>query len=190
MENIDKSFLFLLILIIFLSLIVFLIGNNQLFLFINQKIANSILDFIVLYIFTPLFLLLGAVPFFMLFFKQYRALGAFSLVSGFLCYVSGSLLKLLFNMPRPFHVLPARVIGPWHMSYFSFPSSTTMLAFGLALPFLVEKPKYGLIFLTLAFLVGFSVIYTGFHFPQDVIAGIFLSLLIVFLLVKKLKSLL
>jgi len=58
------------------------------------------------------------------------------------------------------------------------------LAFGLALPFLLEKSKFRYPFLILAFLVGFTVIYTGFHFPQDVIAGIFFAILIVFLLKK------
>jgi undecaprenyl-diphosphatase len=66
------------------------------------------------------------------------------------------------------------------VGHFSFPSSTTMLAFGLALPFFLEKSKFRYLFLILAILVGFSVIYTGFHFPRDVIFGIFFSILIVF----------
>ena len=160
--------------------------NNEIFLFINQEMANSTLDFIVLKILIPLFLLLGIIPFLMLFFKKYRNLGVFSLISGALCYEIGHLLKILFSFPRPYDVLPAlaRTIGPWHISEFSFPSSTTMLAFGLALPFLLEKSKFRYPFLILAFLVGFTVIYTGFHFPQDVIAGIFFAILIVFLLKK------
>lgn len=157
--------------------------NNEIFLFINQEMANPALDFIVLKILIPLFLLLGIIPFLMLFFKKYRNLGAFSLISGALCYEIGHLLKILFSFPRPHDVLLlARVIGPLHISEFSFPSSTTMLAFGLALPFLLEKSKFRYPFLILAFLVGFTVIYTGFHFPQDVIAGIFFAILIVFLL--------
>lgn len=153
--------------------------NNEIFLFINQGIANPILDFIVLKVLIPLFLLLGIVPFLMLFLKKYRSLGAFSLISGSLCYGIGHLLKFLFSFPRPFDVLPARIIGPWHVGEFSFPSSTTMLAFGLALPFLFEKSKFRYPFLILAFLVGFTVIYTGFHFPRDVLAGIFFSILII-----------
>jgi len=158
--------------------------NNEIFLFINQGIANPTLDFIVLKILIPLFLLLGIIPFLMLFFKKYRNLGIFSLFSGFLCYASGNLIKFLFRFPRPYDVLPARMIGPWHVGEFSFPSSTTMLAFGLALPFLLEKSKFRYFFLILAFLVGFTVIYTGFHFPRDAIAGIFFATLIVFLLKK------
>ena len=159
--------------------------DEQIFLFINQGIANPTLDFIVLKILIPLFLLLGIVPFLMLFSKKYRNLGAFSLILGVLCYGIGHLLKFLFSFPRPFDVLPARVIGPGHIGEFSFPSSTTMLAFGLALPFLLEKPNFlRYFFLILALLVGFSVIYTGFHFPRDVISGIFFSILIVFIIDK------
>jgi len=158
--------------------------NNQIFLFINQEIANPILDFIILKIFIPLFLLLGIIPFLMIFSKKNRNLGIFSLISGLLCYEVGNFLKFLFNLPRPFDILPARVIGNWYVGEFSFPSSTTMLAFGLALPFFINKSKFGIFFLILASLVGFTVIYTGYHFPSDVIAGIFFSILIVFLLNK------
>ena len=158
--------------------------NEQVFLFINQGIANPTLDFIVLKILIPLFLLLGIVPFLMLFFKKYRNLGAFSLILGVLCYGIGHLLKFLFSFPRPYDVLPTRIIGPWHVGEFSFPSSTTMLAFGLAIPFFLEKSKFRYFFLILALLVGFSVIYTGFHFPRDVISGIFFSILIVFIIDK------
>jgi membrane-associated phospholipid phosphatase len=59
-----------------------------------------------------------------------------------------------------------------------------MLAFGFAIPILLKKPKLGSFLLFLSFLVGFSVIYTGFHFPKDVIAGIFFTTLIVFFLNK------
>ena len=176
MENNNKAFFFLILLAISISLMVFLIGNNQLFLFINQKIASSVSDFIVLKIFTPLFLLMGIIPCLMIFSEKYRNLALFSLFSGAFCYLMGHLIKNFFRFPRPYDVLNTRIIGPWHVGQFSFPSSTTMLAFGLALPFLFEKSKYSSFFLTLASLVGFTVIYTGFHFPRDVVAGIFFSI--------------
>jgi len=183
MENKNKA----IFLLISISLIVFLIGNEQLFLFLNQKIASPVLDFIVLKIFIPLFLLMGIIPGLMLFSEKYRKSALFSLFSGVFCYLMGHLIKNFFRFPRPYDVLNARIIGPWHVGQFSFPSSTTMLAFGLALPFLFEKSKYRSFFLTLAFLVGFTVIYTGFHFPRDVVAGIIFSILMVFL-INKIKN--
>ncbi len=181
-EDLSSSPICLFVAAVFLVLLVFLFGNDRLFLFINQGLANPVLDFLVLKIFIPLFFLLALIPFLMLFSKQFRNLGIFSLVSGAISYGIGNLLKIIIQAPRPYDTFPTRLIGPWHVGEFSFPSTTTMLAFGLALPFLIKKPKLGFFFIVLAFLVGFTVIYTGFHFPGDVAAGIFLSLVLVYFL--------
>lgn len=180
MERSLKIFLALLIFLLFLFLITFSIGNEKVFLFINKGISNPVLDFIVLYVFNPLFLLLAIVPFLMVFSKKDRFLGIFALILGFLCYFIGHLMKAFFAIPRPYEFLPARLFGPWHTSSFSFPSTTTMLAFGLALPILLKRPRSGRFLLVLAFLVAFSVIYTGFHTLYDVLAGILISSLFAF----------
>ncbi len=153
------------------------IGDKELFLFINRGLANPTLDFIFLKILIPVFFLLPLLPFLMLFFNKYRKLGFVSFVSGPLFYIIGNVLKFLFSQPRPYEILDARIIGPWHSSHLSFPSTTTMLAFGFALPIFLKNKKIGFPLLILAFLVGISVIYTGFHFPKDVIAGIFFATL-------------
>jgi len=56
-----------------------------------------------------------------------------------------------------------------------------MLAFGFSLSILIlcEKRLYGVVLTVLAYFIGFSVIYAGFHFPADVAAGILLSLVVV-----------
>lgn len=192
MKNLTRKLAWALMLfLIILSLLVFLIGNEKIFLFINQQIAHPVLDFIVLEILMPAFLLLGVVPLFMLFSKKYRMRGILALFSGPFCYIVGNLIKLLFRMPRPAEVLLPRIIGPSHVSQYTFPSTTTMLAFGLALPFLMEgKSKWKILSLILAILVGFSVIYTGYHFPQDVLGGVFFALLLVSLLIEIKKRIL
>lgn len=159
-----------------------IIGDNQAFLLMNKGLASSFLDFLCIKVFVALFFLLGLVPLIMVFLKKYWKIGIFSLVSGFLCYQIGDLLKLWVNQPRPYQVLSGRVVELWQTSSSSFPSTTTMLAFGLSLPLLMERPRYGLPLVGISFLVGFSVIYTGFHFPQDVIGGAALSLGIVILM--------
>lgn len=182
MKNIfffDKFFGLVFLLLVFLFLINFAFGDERMFLLINKGLASSGLDFLCLYIFIPLFLLLGVIPFLMLFFKRFWKLGLFSLISGFICYQFGNLLKFLICQPRPLEILSARILGPWEINSFSFPSTTTMLAFGLMLPILMKKPKYGLPLLILSLLLGFSVIYTGFHFPSDVIIGAIISLVLV-----------
>ena len=162
--------------------------NKEIFFIINQKITNYFLDFAILYILIPLFSLLVLVPFYFLF-KDKKFLGLFSLFCGFFLYWFGhSILKPIFNIPRPSVLFESvRILGGWQESPYSFPSSTTMLAFGLALPIFLHQRKAGTFLLVLAFLVGFCVIYAGFHTPLDVLAGILISYLFIFVLEKILK---
>lgn len=175
---------YLVLILFFLTVFDFIFGDKEVFLLINRDLANPIFDFIFLKILIPVFLLLPLVPFLMLFFKKYRKLGFISLISGPLFYLIGNILKILFSQSRPFDILDARILGPFHTSTFSFPSTTTMLAFGFALPIFLKNQKIGFPLLISAFLVGLSVIYTGFHFPKDVIAGIFFATLLALLIDK------
>jgi undecaprenyl-diphosphatase len=160
----------------------FAIGDCRLFIFMNQAISNPLLDilcaygspvaFVAFYLFsmTKLCSFGGNLTI---------AGGGISGVTGLVAYGIGSLAKALVGRLRPYIVVPsARVIGPWSTSSFSFPSTATMLVFGLTIPllFISQKRSYGVILLVLSYFVGFSVIYTGFHFPTDVAAGALLSL--------------
>jgi undecaprenyl-diphosphatase len=159
--------------------------NKEIFLFFNQKIAHPFLDFLVLFVLLPLFSLLILVPIYFLF-KGKKILAIYALFCGFFLYWFGhAILKPIFHIPRPFVLFEGvRTIGPWHESPYSFPSTTTMLAFGLALPIFLRERKIGAFLLILAFLVGFSVIYSGFHTPLDVLGGILFSLIFVFIFEK------
>lgn len=179
-----KFFLYLFLTLIIFSILDLTFGDKTIFLFINRGLANPILDFVFLKALIPVFFLLPAVPFLMLFFNKYRKMGLIALISGPLFYIIGNVLKVWFSQPRPLDVLDARVIGPFHTNPLSFPSTTTMLAFGFALPIFLRNRKIGLPLLILAFLVGLSVIYTGFHFPKDVLAGAFFTLLLAILIDK------
>jgi undecaprenyl-diphosphatase len=163
--------------------------NEKIFLFLNQKITNPALDFLVLFILIPLFSLLVLVPIYFLF-KGKKFLAIYALFCGlFLYFLGHAILKPIFQIPRPFVLFEnVRTIGPWHESPYSFPSSTTMLAFGLALPIFLRERKIGIFLLILAFLVGFSVIYCGFHTPLDVLGGILFSMIFVFLFEKILEQ--
>ncbi|MCK4453770.1 phosphatase PAP2 family protein [Candidatus Parcubacteria bacterium] len=179
--EIKNNLFFCSVIIIFVIffLIDLIIGDSQLFLIINKKIANPYLDWIVISIFYPLFSLLFIVPLICLFKKEWRRASLIALISGPLSYIIGDFLKILIARPRPFEVLSVNLLGPWHTTSFSFPSTTTALVFGLALPFLIYKNKFAGLLIPISFLVGFSVIYTGFHFPLDVMAGAILSLVLV-----------
>jgi undecaprenyl-diphosphatase len=176
--------------ILFLLIVDIVLGDTQLFLYINQGIANGILDFICVY--------LSIISFAIFYFSsivwinsshkdERKTVTALTVGGGALSYAAGSLLKIVFRRPRPFETLSARVIGFSHTSSFSFPSTTTMLVFGLSLPIQLKYPKLGFLISALSFLMGFSVIYTGYHFPSDMIAGASLSIAIS-LCINKLES--
>ena len=165
----------------FLLLVVHVVGDYGLFVFINREIINSVLDVACAYaspVFFFVFYFFTLVKLFVSKRSMSMAGEAISLVTGPLSYGVGSFMKLLFERPRPFEVLiGVRVIGPWDTSSFSFPSTTTMLVFGFSLPILLlfEKRWYGAILSLLSYFIGFSVVYTGFHFPADVAAGTLFS---------------
>jgi len=177
-KNILIRLLGLIIVLILAGFIDFFVGDTKVFLFINGKLSNSVLDFVFLYIFVPLLSFLVIVPGFMLLVKKYRIIGTLSLVGGVLCYWVGELIKF---SPRPSALLTqVNLVGNWAVGETSFPSTTTMLVFGLALPVFFLAPKIGRISLLFAFLGAFFVVYSGYHFPEDAIAGASLSLLITF----------
>lgn len=160
-------------------------GDYALFAFLNQQIANPILDFACTYASPVLFSGFYVLTFVTLLLSKdsmSNASGAVSILNGLLSYGVGSLIKDIVRRPRPEALVTARVIsearliGLWHADSFSFPSTTAMLAFGLALPILLAKPRYGAILVVLSYFLGFAVIYTGFHFPLDVAAGILFSI--------------
>jgi undecaprenyl-diphosphatase len=166
---------------VFLTLLDVIIGDTGLFLLINQRIAHPYLDVACAYTSPVLFGMFYILILAKLWLSRKPnciATAITSIVTGALSYAVGSLTKLLFMRPRPFDTLQTvRVIGPWETGGFSFPSTTTMLAFGLAIPILMlyERRLYGIILSFFSFFIGFSVVYAGFHFPADVVAGIFLS---------------
>jgi len=165
--------------LILLLLADLLVGDYRLFTSINIELSNFILDFTCIYLTPTLFTTFYFLALAVLYTSKNeddKFYGAISLVNGSVSYGVGSAIKVLVARPRPFQILDGvRIIGVWHTSTYSFPSTTTMLVFGLTLPILFRKSKYGFILAALSYLVGFSVIYTGYHFPSDVIAGILLS---------------
>jgi membrane-associated phospholipid phosphatase len=88
------------------------------------------------------------------------------------------IIKNIFPMPRP-----RTLLGDEHYHYFidgltqvgnaSFPSGHTATAFGMAtiLAILGKDKRWNLLYLVAALMVGWSRIYLGQHFLQDVIVG-------------------
>lgn len=87
--------------------------------------------------------------------------------------------KLYFDKPRPISFYGMRKVETviWLDNYLnnSFPSGHTLGAFGFFMLWSLFLPKkhkpFSLIFFTIALFVGFSRIYLGQHFFQDIYAG-------------------
>lgn len=113
-----------------------------------------------------------------LFFLQRRFLSLMILSSYLLSGIIAQVLKYFITEARPALYLentnyPHFIDEVTLHNFHSFPSGHTASAFALAaiLSFAVKDEKYSILFLLIATLVGYSRIYLGQHFMDDVLAG-------------------
>lgn len=158
--------------------------DTILFNCINQGLSNTAFDFSM-----PIITYLGSL-YFALFFlillliaKKYSFFLFSSINFGVVSGIN-KLIKYAVNRPRPFllHDVILRVsnipISP------SFPSGHTTTAFMIATLLSWKYKKYNYIFYSFAFLVGFSRIYIGVHYPSDVVVGAIIGFAVPKLILK------
>lgn len=106
--------------------------------------------------------------------KKTRTVGVMGLLAllGSLI-VNNHIIKNLVARPRPFYELSELLPLIPKPGEYSFPSGHTASSFAAAAVFYRKLPKkYGIPAMLLAFLIAFSRMYLGVHYPGDVIAGI------------------
>jgi membrane-associated phospholipid phosphatase len=113
-----------------------------------------------------------------LFFLKKRYLSLMIISSYALSGIIAQVLKYFIKEARPAFYLaqtnyPYFIDGVTLHNYHSFPSGHSASAFALAatLGFAVRNKNYSILFLLMAALVGYSRIYLGQHFMDDVLTG-------------------
>lgn len=154
-------------------------------LFLQESVRNPILDNLMIFI-TSLGnggMIWIAATIALLIPKKTRRAGVMSAVAllGSLI-INNNIVKNIVQRPRPFVTFTDLQIIIPTPSEFSFPSGHTSSSFAAAAVFYRHLPKkLGLPSVILAGLIGFSRLYVGVHYPTDVIAGVFMGILLSYL---------
>jgi len=168
--------------------------DTDLFYFINRCLQNKIFDILMPFITTSEY---WRIPLF----AGFLALAIFGKKRGtetfFLCLITlllsdgftNYILKPLFHRPRPFEVLENVHLLVKAYGY-SFPSShsVNMFSMAMAISYVWQKIWISILVFSIAFIVGFSRVYVGVHYPFDFLIGIPIGIFCTFLGIQVFKT--
>jgi undecaprenyl-diphosphatase len=158
--------------------------DHSLFLFINRDLANPVFDVFFTTITNGRFWIIPGILLALVygFAERRKAVVALSLavltvaLSDPICC---KLIKEWVHRLRPCNPLVLIDGGRFllgHKTSLSFPSAHAMNMFAQAMLFSLLYPRRWLWFFIFAFLIGFSRVYVGVHYPLDVLAGAVLGM--------------
>ncbi|MBM4141706.1 MAG: phosphatase PAP2 family protein, partial [Nitrospira sp.] len=164
--------------------------DTIIFFSINRDLQNRLFDILMPFITSKAYLLL--LPFIVFFFLKDRKRALIVLTIGLASLAlsdwGSHMLKLVFERPRPCNTLEGVHILVGCSSSYSMPSNHAVNAFAFALPFyLLFKNKMRYAFVIIAFLVAFSRVYIGVHYPSDVLVGALFGIIVSLFIVNLYK---
>ncbi|MCK4856678.1 MAG: phosphatase PAP2 family protein [candidate division Zixibacteria bacterium] len=154
-----------------------------LFYFLNVTLANPVFDLLMPLI-TSNWLLRPVIVLILLYLvifgkRQGRITAIICIVTVIATdQISAHLLKPIISRIRPCHVLPDIHLLVNCSKGLSFPSAHAANAFGQAVILALGLPRRAWLFYLAAFVISYSRIAVGVHYPADVIAGALLGAVI------------
>lgn len=176
----------------------FLELDTKIFLWINHDLENVVFDFIFPNItdlhktFVFKFLILPLLLFLIVYRLRNKGfVYAFGLLLslGFNDWFCGKLIKPFFHRPRPPNAGVDVILRSPHFGQYGFVSNHAANSFLMAMFLSGFFPKYKWWFFGLAFIIAFSRVYVGVHYPGDIFFGALIGMLFGYLgqrLTKKL----
>ncbi|ABO36075.1 phosphoesterase, PA-phosphatase related protein [Methanococcus maripaludis C5] len=164
----------------------------DLFYLVNSGVKNPFFDFLTIFISDTVYIYILLISYFS--FKNDRKVLIQVLFAMFLLSILVFAVKYWISEPRPYEMLEGVILLKNMGTQPSFPSGHTTIAFGFWIIFtrniknsinLDSKKSFKIMLLLLwAFLVAFSRIYVGVHFPHDVLGGMLIGVVFGYIFIR------
>lgn len=148
--------------------------DQALFSYFNQRLQKKWLDHtmkITTFAGGSLFTIISTLLIIFIFRGDIQKSGYQAAISLTISHIFVQILKHAVSRKRPHLVLEETRMLLKPLKDYSFPSGHTTAVFSIMIVYALTLPILAPLFLLVSFLVGFSRIYLGYHYPSDALVG-------------------